>query len=265
VFVNDRDFCSRRVHHHVRDWRHVPRGVARDWGRRRDFRPPPRDRITRIAREPVHRFNGRPPGTIGPPALDRRPANRGPRFIDQPRQRRADVPRRDRPDDDRRAWRRPGDVNPRRFDDDRPGSRRARENVDERPVQRPRVQEPRRFGSTLAPGWQRGGRAVREPDGFVTPQVPRAARQPVAPAAPRVLRAPNGFGSAPVGGAAPTMVAPRAGGSGGGSRMLGRPGGGVGTHGSGRNGGGRAEAGGGRGQGGGRGGANAGTGMMLGR
>ena len=76
VFVSDGDFCSHRIRHLVRDWRRVPDGVVHHWDRR-DFGPPPEDRIQRIAREPVQHFDGRPPGTIGPPVLD----DRGPRFV----------------------------------------------------------------------------------------------------------------------------------------------------------------------------------------
>jgi len=85
VFVPTTEFCSRRLHFFERGWRNVPDRVIHDW-HRRDFRPPPRDRIERVARQPVPHFDRRPPGTIAPSRLARRPRpyRRVERALDRP-------------------------------------------------------------------------------------------------------------------------------------------------------------------------------------
>ena len=65
VFVNERDFCARRLRPVLYDHRRIPGRVLHDW-HRRDFRAPDHERIERVSRHPVQRVDRRPPETIAP-------------------------------------------------------------------------------------------------------------------------------------------------------------------------------------------------------
>jgi hypothetical protein len=64
VFVNEHHFCNPRINTVI--VRHAPGGFGHgDWHRFR-VRSPELHRVERIAREPVHRVQGKPPGTLAP-------------------------------------------------------------------------------------------------------------------------------------------------------------------------------------------------------
>jgi hypothetical protein len=66
VFVNERDFCSHDVRRHFVHHRHLSDGVRRDWNDRGHRRAPGRDRIERVSRDTVTRFDDRPRNTLAP-------------------------------------------------------------------------------------------------------------------------------------------------------------------------------------------------------
>ena len=75
VFVHERDFCSHDVHRHFVHHDRLSDHVRRDWGERDHRHAPRHDRIERVSRDTVTRFDGRPRQTLAPHReRDRRPA-----------------------------------------------------------------------------------------------------------------------------------------------------------------------------------------------
>ena len=66
VFVNERDFCSHDVRRHFVHHHHLNDHVRRDWNDRGHRRAPGRDRIERVSRDTVTRFDDRPRNTLAP-------------------------------------------------------------------------------------------------------------------------------------------------------------------------------------------------------
>ena len=82
TFVHERDFCAPSVRRHVVHHDHLSDRVRRGWrDRESEHRRPPRhDRIQRVSRHAVTRFDGRPRETLAPDRRrDRRPASPGSR------------------------------------------------------------------------------------------------------------------------------------------------------------------------------------------
>ena len=65
-FVNERDFCSHDVRRHFVHHHHLSDHVRRDWNDRGHRRAPGRDRIERVSRDTVTRFDDRPRNTLAP-------------------------------------------------------------------------------------------------------------------------------------------------------------------------------------------------------
>jgi hypothetical protein len=214
VFVHERHFCDRRIGRVIE--RHPPRGWGHgDWHRYR-VRSPEVHRVARVAREPVHRVQGKPPETIAPSRRNK--FNHGPGMRtpggehgqqnrqqqDRPQrgtQGQPNHPQRNRQDQ-------PGDDRPdrqRANSQDRPQHERAQQNrpqpeqhdrLPREQQNRPQADRPERDGT-----W-RGGHADRP-----SPQLRGEQRQQQRQAHPQSQRPvanPESFGSPQ-----PSQMAPR--------------------------------------------------------
>jgi hypothetical protein len=209
VFVHDRDFCDRHLHHHIHDHRHVSSFGVHGWEGRRSG-PPPLHRVERVSRHPVVRM--RDPRRGDSFGTQRLPAPTRPGGVQARR--------------DARAIR-PTPVLPRGFQDGRGRMRVPRAPEQARPA---RPSEPFRPGPPAAGkearrgGWQRppgrvefGGDRIIRGGGVTQSPIPRShfrgetgARGRTAapggsptfraPGAPSGVRAPGGLISPGTGG-----------------------------------------------------------------